>query len=114
MKLEYYVLNYDFNKKEVVPFNIFGNYYVNQKAVELATEYLTCKLPYDEMKEEFRRAMQYELWGRRQYEISVGDAFEDDCSKLEKWDCYAQALPNLELIVRYIVKEVQRDIAQKG
>ena len=27
---------------------------------------------------------------RREYEISVGDAFETDCNKLEKWDCYNQ------------------------
>ena len=47
-----------------------------------------------------------------EYEISVGDAFEKDCNKLEKWDCYAQAKPNIPMIAReciYQYKEQRKE-----
>ena len=45
-----------------------------------------------------------EEWSRRQYEISVSDAFETDIDNLEKWDCYMQAKPNLEIIAREVIR----------
>ena len=35
--------------------------------------------------------------------MSVGDAFEKDCKKLEKWDCYGQAKPNMKMIAREVI-----------
>ena len=39
--LKYYVLGYDFNKKQVYRANIFNNIYVYNSVVELIKKYLT-------------------------------------------------------------------------
>ena len=44
-------------------------------------------------------------WSKREYEISVGDAFETDCEKLEKWDCYGQAKPNMKMIAYEVIRQ---------
>ena len=112
MNLEFYVLNYDHNRHCIKSYNIFGNYWVNKRAIELAKEYLAGELDYDSLKEQFRIALMSEEWARYEYEISAGAPFEEDCNKLQKIDCYAQALPNLNIIVDYIVREVQHDSVQ--
>ena len=43
--------------------------------------------------------------GRREYEVSIGDAFETDCEKLEKWDCYGQAKPNMKMITYEVIRQ---------
>lgn len=45
----------------------------------------------------------YSFWSKAEYEIMIGDLFETDCNKLEKWDVYDQILPNLEQLCRYIL-----------
>ena len=62
--------------------------------------------------QEIERIIQWQEWGRCEYEISVGDAFEKDCSKLEKWDCYMQAKSNIPMIAReciYQYKEQRKE-----
>lgn len=54
--------------------------------------------------EEIDRTIAWQEHGRREYECSVGDAFETDCEKLEKWDCYGQAKPNMEIIAREVIR----------
>ena len=49
----------------------------------------------------------WQEWSRCEYEISVGDAFEEDVNKLEKWDCYKQAEPNMEVITDMCIKRVK-------
>ena len=44
-------------------------------------------------------------WSKREYEISVADAFETDCEKLEKWDCYGQAKPNMKMITYEVIRQ---------
>lgn len=43
--------------------------------------------------------------GRIEYEIGVCDAFEDDSSRLEKWDCYMQVKPNMEMLAHEIIRQ---------
>ena len=50
------------------------------------------------------RIIQYQEWSRREYEIFVGDAFETDVKKLEKWDCWYQAAPNIKVIAREVIR----------
>ena len=100
-KLEFYVLNYDFNKKKVVNFNIFSNWLFEESALNDARKYRDGEIKdYEEYVNAIRKDLMWQEWSRRQYEISVGDAFETDISKFEKWDCYAQALPNIKIIAR--------------
>ena len=103
MQFEFYVLNYNHNKNKVEMFNIFNNINVQEWTEKAIKKYLrspkkfTYK-PYDKNAEtiygfdalvkEIDGIIRWQEWGRREYEISVSDAFEDDINKLEKWDCY--------------------------
>lgn len=107
VNLEFYVLNYDINKRKVENFNIFRNYYVYEYAIKYTEDYLDGKISYGELKEELRKTIMWQEWGRCEYEISVGDAFEEDVNKLEKWDCYMQAEPNMEVITDMCIKRVK-------
>lgn len=107
VNLEFYVLNYDFNAKKVETFNIFGNYYVYEYAIKYTEDYLDGKMSYGELKEELRKTIMWQEWSRIQYEISVGRPFEDKCENLKKWDCYQQALPNMEVITDMCIKRVK-------
>ena len=55
----------------------------------------------------------WQEWGRREYEISVADAFETDVSKLEKWCCAEQADPNIEWIADMCIKRY-KEWAESG
>lgn len=101
---EFYVLNYDFNARKVINFNIFQNWAVVVNTTEAVEKYLRKEMNIEELREEIRKIIAWQEWGRREYEISVGDAFETNCDKLEKWDCYGQAKPNIEFIADMCIK----------
>jgi len=123
-KLEFFVLNYDPNAKKVENFDIFRNIRVREGVENAVKEYL--KDPdnyeydldgihsnnivkgYEAIKSHIDNIIRWQEWGRREYEISVGDAFEEDCSKLEKWDCYSQAHPNIDLITKMCIDYFKR------
>lgn len=118
-KFEYYVLNYDHNKKEIVNYNIFNNFYLNQKANELIEKYYNLKNKNKYTSKDFfenkvyhgfealcydiKRFIMYEEWSRFEYEIAVGPIFEDNFEHFQKIDCYFQAKPNIPMIVRELL-----------
>ena len=117
MQFEYYVLNYDCNAKKIVPFNIFRNIHVQEWTEKAVRKYLRSPKNFtyksfdgkeilhgfDAFVKELDGIIKSEEWSRREYEVSVGDAFETDCEKLEKWDCYGQAHMNMEMIAREVI-----------
>ena len=125
MQFEYYVLNYNPNAKKIEPFNIFRNCYVQEYTEKAIKKYLRSPKNYKYEKygedtlygfeglcQEIERIIQWQEWSRREYEISVGDAFEKDCEYLEKWDCYMQAKSNIPMIAReciYQYKEQRKE-----
>ena len=125
MQFEYYVLNYNPNAKKIEPFNIFRNCYVQEYIEKAIKKYLRSPKNYkyerygedtlygfEGLCKEIERIIQWQEWSRREYEISVGDAFEKDCEYLEKWDCYMQAKSNIPMIAReciYQYKEQRKE-----
>lgn len=105
---EFYVLNYDFNRKKVILYNIFNNVQVYDWSLKLTRKRARNDIKDDEYRKELLDIIQWQEWSRREYEISVGDAFEEDCSKLEKWDCYEQAKPNIDLIADMCLKRYRQ------
>lgn len=103
-KFEFYVLNYNFNNKKVEMFNIFNNVRVYDRTLELCKKWYK-DMYFDKFVKELDNIIKYEEWGRREYEISVGDAFETDLDKLEKWDCYKQAHANIEMIAYSVLRK---------
>lgn len=121
MQFEYYVLNYNPNTKKIEPFNIFRNCYVQDYTEKAIKKYLRSPntYKYERYNEDtlygfeglckvIEGIIQWKEWSRIEYEISVGDAFEKDCSKFEKWDCYMQAKPNIPMIVRECIYQYKQ------
>ena len=105
-KLEFYVLNYDINKKKVVHYNVFNNVRVREATIELIDRFYDDELmSFEDFVEELTNIVRWQEWSRREYEISVGDAFETDSTKLEKWDCFQQFEPNAEVFAHYLLDE---------
>lgn len=90
IRLEYYVLNSDFNGKKIVNFNIFNNWPLNDAVVKEIRRYLRgpSKYTYDQwlsggetlhgwdaFKERILRLIAWQERGRCEYEIAVGDLF---------------------------------------
>lgn len=123
MQFEYYVLNYDHNKQKVEPFNIFRNINVQECTEKEIKKYLRNPKNYtyksfdgkevlygfDAFVRELDGIIQWQEWARFEYEISCGYAFEDDCEKIEKVDCYYQAHANIETIAREVLFQFKQN-----
>ena len=135
MQFEFYVLNYDFNKRKVVNYNIFNNIRVQEWTEKEVRKYLRAPKKYkhivqyenkflgreeiaiygfDALVEEIDRTIAWQERGRREYECSVGDAFTTDCNKLEKIDCYYQSKPNMEIIAREVIFQYKKQLREKN
>lgn len=128
MQFEFYVLNYDFNKKKVVNYNIFNNILVQEHTEKTVKKYLRNpkKFVYksfhkdveqtygfDALVKEIDSIIHWQEWGRSEYEIGVGYKFENDCSKIEKWDCYQQAKPNMVMITHEVIRQYKEQLKAK-
>ena len=119
IQFEYYVLNYNHNKKQIEPYNIFNNIYVQEYTEKEIKKYLRNPKNYlyksfdgkedtygfEALVKEIDSIIRWKEWSRREYEVSIGDAFETDCEKLEKWDCYGQAKPNMKMITYEVIRQ---------
>ena len=126
MQFEFYVLNYDINKKKVVKYNIFNNIRVQEWTEKEVRKYLRAPKKYkhivqyenkflgreeiaiygfDALVKEIDRTIAWQEYGKREYECSVGDAFETDINNYEKWDCYGQAKPNMKMITYEVIRQ---------
>ena len=117
MQFEYYVLNYDCNAKKIVPFNIFRNIHVQEWTEKAVRKYLRSPKNYtyksfdgkeviygfDALVRELDGIIQWQEWGRSEYEMSCGYKFETDCNKLQATDCYEQCKPNMKMIAREVI-----------
>ena len=99
MGREFYVLNYDFNGKKVENFNIFRN----SRLIDGIDKLLDNFVSFDSFCEELDSLLRYCFWSKREYEISVADAFEEDLSKYEKIDVYRQVAPNVKIIAKIAI-----------
>ena len=154
MQFEFYVLNYDFNKKKVVNYNVFNNILVQEHTEKAVRKYLRSPKNYkyvvqhkndflgreeiavygfDALVKEIDSIIAWQERGRREYEVGVGDAFiteirdivrevergsltndnlydelkktDQHNAKLEKWDAYLQAKPNMAIIAREVLRQ---------
>ena len=119
MQFKYYVLNYDCNAKKIVPFNIFRNIHVQEWTEKAVRKYLRSPKNFtyksfddkeilhgfDAVVKELDGIVAWQEHWRCEYEISVGDLLETDCNKLEKWDTYSQAKPNMVIIAHEVIRQ---------
>lgn len=98
--MEWYVLNYDFNAKKIYHFNIFRSSRFSDGVDKLLKEFITM----DDFIAKLEQEVKYAFWSKREYEISVGDAFEEDLDKYTKIDVAYQVLPNIKTLANYIIE----------
>ena len=152
MQFEYYVLNYDCNLKKIVPFNIFRNILVQEWTEKAVKKFIRSPKNYvyksfdgkeilhgfDAFVKEIDSIIAWQERGRREYEVSVGDAFITEIrdivrevekgsltndniydelkktdrhnAKLEKWDTYLQAKPNMTIIAHEVIRQYKEQL----
>ena len=134
MQFEYYVLNYDFNKKKVINYNIFNNIRVQEWTEKEVRKYLRAPKKYkhivqyenkfldreeitiygfDALVKEIDSIIAWQERGRREYECSVGDAFETDINNYEKCDTYSQANPNMVIIAHEVIRQYKEQLKKE-
>ena len=134
IQFEYYVLNYDTNKKKIVNYNIFNNIRVQKWTERAVKKYLRSPKKFkhivqyenkflgkeeialygfDALVEEIKRTIAWQEYGRREYEVSVGDAFETDINNYEKWDTYSQAKPNMAIIAHEVIRQYKEQLKKE-
>lgn len=123
IQFEYYVLNYNHNKKQIEPFNIFENKWVQEQTEKEVRKYLRSSKNYkyesffdekrtiegfDGLVKRIDRIIAGEEWGRCEYEIGVCQKFESDCSKIQPTDCYEQARMNIKTIAYEVIRQYKQ------
>ena len=109
-------------------YNIFNNISVQEWTEKVVRKYLRSPKkyaykPYNPNEEtiygfnalvkEIDGIIRWQEWGRSEYEISVGYKFENDCSKIEKWDCYQQAKPNMVMITHEVIRQYKEQLKKE-
>ena len=121
------MLNYDCNAKKIVPFNIFRNIHVQEWTEKAVKKFIRSPKNFtyksfdgkeilhgfDAFVKELDGIIAWQEKFRREYEVSVGDLFETDCNKLEKWDCYGQAHMNIEMIAHEVIRQYKQQKKEK-
>lgn len=98
---EFNVLYFDFNAKELKPYNIITKNLIEE--FKKKTKTLTST---EEKKRVLDDYFLYRYWSKREYELFIGDAFEEDISKYEKVDIYTQIQMNFDVIYNLVVKAI--------
>lgn len=93
------VLYFDFNAKELKSYNIITENLLEE--FKKKTKTLTST---EEKKKVLNDYFLYRYWSKREYELFIGDAFEEDISKYEKVDIYKQIQMNFDVIYNLVVK----------
>ena len=119
LQFEYYVLNYDTNKKKVISYNIFRNINVQECTEREVKKYLHRPKNYvyksfdgteeicgfDALVKEIDQIIKWQEWSRCGYEMGVCYKFETDCKNIMHMDCYGQAHMNIEMIAREVIRQ---------
>ena len=117
MQFEFYVLNYDFNKKKVINYNVFNNIRVQERTEKEIRKYLRNPKNYkydsffkeeepvygfDGLCKRFEQILRCEEWARCEYEIAVGGIFITELSDI------IRAVEREEITVDEVYEEIQK------
>lgn len=128
MQFEFYVLNYDFNRKKVVNYNIFNNHNVQEHVEKEIKKYVHNPNKYkyvdystqneivgfEAICKKIEQIIKWQEWCRYEYEISVGAPFEENIDNLKKIDCYEQCKNNIPVIARECIYQYKQQLKENG
>lgn len=100
--MEWYALRYDLNEHKVVPYNIFNSVRFSEGVQEILGKDITS---FEDFVKELDKVAKYAFWCKAEYEIMIGDLFEEDVNKFEKVDVYTQLVPNMKTIAEMILSK---------
>lgn len=110
VKLEWYVLHYDINRKEVTSYNVFSDSYPEELAKAIRSKsnssYRSIKSKED-LKNWLKREFMYHYWSKCEAEMVVGPWPCRNEVELQKVDIWMQLEPNLDRITDYVMNEMQ-------
>lgn len=106
--MEWYVLCHDFNKDSIESFNIFNSITFNRCLERSIKKYET----FEKFKEDLRGDLFYAFGSKCEYEILCSGLTpkEDNVFKI---DIYQQVLPNLDILAKYIIGEINKKKRKK-
>lgn len=127
MQFEFYVLNYNNNKQKIEMYNIFNNIRVQEYTEKAVKKYLRSPknfvyksfgedeeiYGFDALVKEIDSIIIWQEKGRSEYEIGVSYAFDTDCDKLEKIDCWYQAHANILMITHEVIRQYKEQVKEK-
>ena len=96
------VLYFDFNAKKLKPYNIITKNLLEE--FKKKTKTLTSIKDKKKVLDDY---FLYYYWSRREYELFIGDAFEEDISKYNKVDIYTQIQMNFDVIYKLVVSAIK-------
>ena len=105
LKLEWYVLNHDFNSKKIYNFNILQQGYILDLIRMIEDKYHDVH-DYKSLKECIKRWANYNFNHKTEFEIFVNGWFDNE-DNLTKISVYDQIEPNLDLLTEYINYKLQ-------
>ena len=101
--LQWYALRHDFNEDKVEAFNIFNSINFNYWCEKAIKDYKD----YKQFKEDLRGALFYAFGSKVEYEIICAGVVAKHGNEF-KIDIYEQVLPNLDILAKYILTEVNK------
>ena len=104
--LELYELNYSWNDKKIIPYNIFGSDYIEKLYKEFKKKNIKSK---NDLKE-FTLLYLRKYWSRCEYEIAVGGLHSKYPEEFEKIDVFKQVEMNIDRITEYVIQELKMNI----
>lgn len=99
MKLKYYAFYYDFNGKKLCRTNV-----IRDDLIERVKYMVRTNKTYNEIREQVRLELMYHYWCKSEYEVIVCDLHKREYN--EKIDMWYQIEPNLDLIVKELIRYV--------
>lgn len=106
VNLVWNVLRWDTNKKKVEVYNVFSDKdFVPDLYKKIKSKKIT---NYEELKERVKNYLMYYYWSKTECEMSIGPIPYNikDINIFKKIDIYSQLEINLDLIVKYIITEM--------
>ena len=126
MELKFYALRYDINARKVKPFNIFQNIRFAEDVERKMKKYLAdpehyeyqdyhgieSKSIYGEaaIRKDIDLSLKFEFWSRAQYEMCIGNKFEQNPDNLTATDIYEQCAMNFDVLFDYILRSYKEKL----
>ena len=94
-EIKYYAMYYDFNAREIRKTNVIHEDTLKRLQDMVKKGKIKDRLQFRQC---LRGEFMYRYWSKREWEISVGDLYEEDLNKYKKIDVYDQLEDNLDVI----------------